>query len=54
MPRNSLMNAVDELHLNGIKVYASEMNASTTLFDLSLTDLLQLYLAVKTKESILR
>lgn len=25
---NSLMKAVDELHLNGIKVYASEMNAA--------------------------
>ncbi len=31
---NSLMKAVDELHLNGIKVYASEMTAKTKLFDL--------------------
>jgi 23S rRNA (guanosine2251-2'-O)-methyltransferase len=31
---NSLMKAVDELHLNGIRVLASEMTASTTIFDL--------------------
>ncbi len=35
---NSLMKAVDELHLNGIKVYASEMTAKTKLFDLTLTE----------------
>jgi 23S rRNA (guanosine2251-2'-O)-methyltransferase len=35
---NSLMKAVDELHLNGIKVYASEMTATTRLFDLDLTE----------------
>jgi 23S rRNA (guanosine2251-2'-O)-methyltransferase len=35
---NSLMKAVDELHLNGIKVYASEMTAKTKLFDLKLTE----------------
>ena len=35
---NSLMKAVDELHLNGIKVYASEMTAETKLFDLDLTE----------------
>ena len=29
----SLMKAVDELHLNGIKVFASEMKASRNLFD---------------------
>jgi 23S rRNA (guanosine2251-2'-O)-methyltransferase len=28
---NSLMKAVDDLHLNGIKVFASEMTASTTI-----------------------
>lgn len=33
---NSLMKAVDELHLNGIRVYASEMTAKTRLFDLDL------------------
>lgn len=31
---NSLMKAVDELHLNGIKVFASEMKAEKNLFDL--------------------
>lgn len=30
---NSLMKAVDELHLNGIKVYASEMTASKNVFN---------------------
>ena len=30
---NSLMKAVDELHLNGIKVLASEMTASKNVFD---------------------
>ncbi len=35
---NSLMKAVDELHLNGIKVYASEMTAKTKLFDLDLKE----------------
>lgn len=30
---NSLMKAVDELHLNGIKVYASEMKADKTIAD---------------------
>jgi 23S rRNA (guanosine2251-2'-O)-methyltransferase len=34
---NSLMKAVDELHLNGIKVYASEMTAKKKLFELDLT-----------------
>ena len=31
---SSLMKAVDELHLNGIKVFASEMTASKKIFDL--------------------
>src|SRR6476646_4716183 len=30
---NSLMKAVDELHLNGIKVFASEMKANKNVFD---------------------
>lgn len=34
---NSLMKAVDTLHLNGISVYASEMTASQSLFQLELT-----------------
>lgn len=35
---NSLMKTVDELHLNGIKVFASEMTATTNLFDLQLNE----------------
>ncbi len=35
---NSLMKAVDELHLNGIKVFASEMTASVTLHQLKLEE----------------
>jgi 23S rRNA (guanosine2251-2'-O)-methyltransferase len=31
---NSLMKAVDELHLNGIKVYASEMTAAKTISEI--------------------
>jgi 23S rRNA (guanosine2251-2'-O)-methyltransferase len=30
---NSLMKAVDELHMNGIKVFASEMKAAKNIFD---------------------
>lgn len=33
---NSLMKAVDELHLNGIKVLASEMTADKNIFDVDL------------------
>ncbi|GAC1451259.1 MAG: 23S rRNA (guanosine(2251)-2'-O)-methyltransferase RlmB [Chitinophagaceae bacterium] len=35
---NSLMKAVDELHLNGIKVFASEMTANVNLYELKLMD----------------
>lgn len=35
---NSLMKAVDELHLNGVKVFASEMTAEKSLFHLQLTE----------------
>ncbi len=35
---NSLMKAVDELHLNGIKVYASEMTADQTIDKTDLTE----------------
>lgn len=35
---NSLMKAVDELHLNGIRVFASEMTAKTKVFDLPMTE----------------
>ena len=34
----SLLKAVDELHLNGIKVFTSEMNAPTRVFDLPLAE----------------
>jgi 23S rRNA (guanosine2251-2'-O)-methyltransferase len=33
---SSLMKAVDELHLNGIKVFASEMKATKKIFDVDL------------------
>jgi len=32
---NSLMKAVDELHLNGIRVFASEMSAEKNVFDIN-------------------
>ena len=35
---DSLAKAVDTLHLNGIKVFASEMDASNMLFDLPLSE----------------
>jgi 23S rRNA (guanosine2251-2'-O)-methyltransferase len=35
---NSLMKAVDELHLNGIKVYASEMSAQKNIADCDFTE----------------
>ena len=35
---NSLMKAVDELHLNGIKVYATEMKADKIFSDLDFTE----------------
>lgn len=35
---NSLMKAVDELHLNGIKVFASEMTAAKNIFDCHFTE----------------
>jgi 23S rRNA (guanosine2251-2'-O)-methyltransferase len=35
---NSLMKAVDDLHLNGIKVYASEMTAEKNVFELDLKE----------------
>jgi 23S rRNA (guanosine2251-2'-O)-methyltransferase len=34
----SLMKAIDELHLNGIKVFASEMTAEKKLYDLDLKE----------------
>ena len=35
---NSLLKAVDDLHLNGIKVFTSEMHAKQKLFELNLTE----------------
>ncbi|MEJ7830995.1 MAG: 23S rRNA (guanosine(2251)-2'-O)-methyltransferase RlmB, partial [Segetibacter sp.] len=35
---NSLMKAVDELHLNGIKVFASEMTAEVNIYNLQFSD----------------
>ncbi len=35
---NSLLKAVDDLHLNGIKVFTSDMNAKHELFNLRLTE----------------
>lgn len=35
---NSLMKAVDELHLNGIRVFASEMKAEKSVFNLQLNE----------------
>ena len=35
---NSLIRAAEHLHLNGIKVYASEMKAEKTIFAINLTD----------------
>ena len=35
---NSLMKAVDTLHLNGIRVFASEMTANTSIFDCDFRD----------------
>lgn len=34
----SLHNAIDELHLNGIKVFASEMKSSENIFDINLKE----------------
>src|SRR6201996_4904678 len=35
---NSLLKAVDDLHLNGIKIFTSEMHAKQKLFELDLTE----------------
>ena len=35
---SSLMKAVDELHMNGIKVFASEMKTEKKVFDIDLTE----------------
>jgi 23S rRNA (guanosine2251-2'-O)-methyltransferase len=35
---NSLMKAVDELHMNGVKVYATDMNAKKTISEIDFTE----------------
>lgn len=35
---NSLLKAVDDLHLNGIKVFTSEMNAAKKLYEIDFTE----------------
>lgn len=35
---NSLMKAIDELHLNGVKIYASEMTADKNVSDVDFTE----------------
>lgn len=35
---NSLLKAVDDLHLNGIKVFASEMTAAKNVFEINFTE----------------
>lgn len=34
----SLLNAIDEMHLNGIKVFASEMTADVNIFDINFNE----------------
>jgi 23S rRNA (guanosine2251-2'-O)-methyltransferase len=46
---NSLMKAVDELHLNGIKVLASEMTASKNIFDLDFKEPLAIVMGSEEK-----
>lgn len=35
---NSLMKAVDELHLNGVRVFATEMKAATSVYDANFSE----------------
>ncbi|MBS1935463.1 MAG: RNA methyltransferase, partial [Bacteroidetes bacterium] len=35
---NSLLKAIDTLHLNGIKIFTSEMNAGKKVFELGFTE----------------
>lgn len=46
---NSLMKAVDELHLNGIKVLASEMKAEKNVYDLDLKEPLAIVMGSEEK-----
>jgi 23S rRNA (guanosine2251-2'-O)-methyltransferase len=46
---NSLMKAVDELHLNGIKVLASEMTAAKNVSDIDFTEPLAIIMGSEEK-----
>jgi len=46
---NSLMKAVDDLHLNGIKVVASEMKASTAVYNANLAEPLTIVMGSEDK-----
>lgn len=46
---NSLLKAVDELHMNGIKVLASEMTASEQIFDIDFKEPLAIILGSEEK-----
>jgi 23S rRNA (guanosine2251-2'-O)-methyltransferase len=46
---NSLMKAVDELHLNGIKVFASEMTATKNIFEIDLKEPLAIVMGSEEK-----
>ena len=45
----SLLKAIDELHLNGIRVYATEMNAAKSIFDIDLTEPLAIIMGSEEK-----
>jgi 23S rRNA (guanosine2251-2'-O)-methyltransferase len=45
----SLLKAIDELHLNGIKVFATEMNAAKSIFDIDLTEPLAIIMGSEEK-----
>ena len=46
---NSLMKAVDELHLNGIKVLATEMTSTTNVFDIDFKEPLAIVMGSEEK-----
>lgn len=45
----SLLKAIDELHMNGIKVFATEMNAEKAVFDIDLTEPLAIIMGSEEK-----
>ena len=50
---NSLMKAVDELHMNGIKVFASEMRASKKVYELNFDEPCAIVMGGEEQEFIL-